>query len=406
MNLRLLAVTPIVTAALLVSACTASNTTSTASSPAQAAANPAPAATVTVTAAPAQAVPPPATAGPRWEDTVAEVRSGVGLIKVQTCGGGSTGTGFLVGPSLMMTAAHVVTDAALIVVQVAGSDVSATVLGLDEGLDVALIRLSAPVHGHLFAIAASPPATGQDVDALGFPLGEGFTSTRGSVSGLDRSGRTEMGPVSNLIQTDTAVNPGNSGGPLITADGRVVGVVSARRLTANGQTLIGTAFAASMVTGWPVATKWRDRNQAIPAVSCGARKSSSGSLLATYVYAPQPDASDVASTLYRHGEAINHADYALAFSLLSSNLRGRNDSVEGWSSGLKSSYWVALAVDNLVRSGPTLTADVRLRTTQLPEDGPDNQTCSNWTIRYGMVLEGGIWHIDSATTPWGPPQPC
>lgn len=404
MNLRLRAVIPIVAAGLLVSACTTSTTTSTASSPAQSTANPAPTATVTVTAA--QAAPPPTLAGPRWEDTVAEVRSGVGLITVQTCGSVGTGTGFLVSPSLMMTAAHVVTDAASIGVQVAGSNVSAAVLGLDEGLDVALIRLSAPVNGHPFDVATSPPSTGQDVDALGFPFGENFTSTRGSISGLDRSGRTEAGPVSNLIQTDAAVNPGNSGGPLITVDGRVVGVVSARRLVAFNQTVIGTAFAASMATGWPVAMKWRDRNQAIPAISCGARKSSPGALLATYVYAPQPEAWEVASTLYAHGDAINHANYGVAFSLLSSNLRRRNESVEGWSSGLKSSYWVALAVDNLLRSGSTLTADVRLRTIQLPEDGPDNQTCSNWTIRYGMVFEGGIWHIDTAKTPWGPPQPC
>jgi S1-C subfamily serine protease len=89
---------------------------------------------------------------------------------------------------------------------------------------------------------------GDEVVAIGFPFGIGPSTSAGVVSGLDRSFRSPQGKqvMTGLIQFDAAVNPGNSGGPLITMDGEVVGIVTALLNPTPARTFIGIGFAATI----------------------------------------------------------------------------------------------------------------------------------------------------------------
>ena len=89
---------------------------------------------------------------------------------------------------------------------------------------------------------------GDEVVAIGFPFGIGPSTSAGVVSGLDRSFRSPQGKqvMTGLIQFDAAVNPGNSGGPLISMDGEVIGIVTALLNPTPARTFIGIGFAATI----------------------------------------------------------------------------------------------------------------------------------------------------------------
>src|SRR4051812_33893380 len=110
--------------------------------------------------------------------------------------------------------------------------------------DVALLRSDAPLIGFNFKLANRRPRLAEDVAAIGFPLGLPLSVDRGSVSGSDRAVKIGGIKRTQLIQTDSALNPGNSGGPLISvADARVVGLVDLKNVQASG---VGFAVSADV----------------------------------------------------------------------------------------------------------------------------------------------------------------
>jgi serine protease Do len=141
--------------------------------------------------------------------------------------GAGAGSGFVVGPNgLAVTNNHVVAGAGLIQVFVAGEDKprNAKVLGVSECSDLAVIDIDGPEIPELswFHGDASP---GLEIYAAGFPLGDPeYTLTRGIVSKGDGVGETGWASVDHVLEHDAAIQPGNSGGPLVTADGEVVGI--------------------------------------------------------------------------------------------------------------------------------------------------------------------------------------
>jgi S1-C subfamily serine protease len=146
----------------------------------------------------------------------------------QSCGRGFSGTGFVIGPERVLTNAHVVGGASSVGVEVDGSLVSATVVDYDSEQDTAVLLVPGlDLPALTFDVAAQ--AAQSDAIVLGYPLGGPFTVSAGRVRSV-----TELtGP--DIYQSTTVqrqvyllralVRPGNSGGPVLDADGEVIGVV-------------------------------------------------------------------------------------------------------------------------------------------------------------------------------------
>lgn len=189
----------------------------------------------------------------------AESKPSIAMVRA----GGGSGTGFIVDPAgLMITNAHVVIDAGVRgdvkVVFADGSEHDGVVaavgsMGTTEepfaGRDLAIVRLPKRAQGWP-ALPLGDSAKlreGEMVAVMGYPMGLPFTLTQGVVSGLDaREGGVKGFPV-KFVQTDAAINGGNSGGPLVTMDGEVVGVNTLSFSRSGGSDGIGFAVGVDAV---------------------------------------------------------------------------------------------------------------------------------------------------------------
>jgi putative serine protease PepD len=194
---------------------------------------------------------------PDWTSVTSAVQESVVAIQVESQGGGAEGSGVVLdSEGRILTNNHVVSGAQTVQVTLSDGRVyEADIVGTDPTTDLAVVQLTDPPSDLKPAKFAdsSDVVVGEPVMALGNPLGLANTATTGIVSALDRpvTASAEDGSdqvVTNAIQIDAAVNPGNSGGPLFNASGEVIGITSSiatlsSGMSSGGSGSIGLGFA-------------------------------------------------------------------------------------------------------------------------------------------------------------------
>lgn len=336
----------------------------------------------------------PATASTPPEASFAELyqQDSDGVVRIDTvsCGADGVGTGFLLSPTVVATVNHVVDQAAVISLEVGGQRTTGTVIGSDPTRDLALVQTAAPMPGHQFTLASATPPVGTRVAAIGFPLGQPITLTQGGISGLDRSIPIDGTTRSGLIETDTPLNPGNSGGPLIDPTGHVVGLVDAQLSQANG-----IAYAVPASAAAPIFSSWRAAPQVHPAAACadprGPGADSTPSL-------GQPGSlSGPLTALVTYFTGINTGNYAMAYAVLSPD-KQRATSLSAFSRNLSTSFDTDFQVLGTTDNGDSITVGLAFTSLQAPSQGPSGETCDHWTLDYRMIQDPtGAWRLNKAT---------
>ena len=180
-------------------------------------------------------------------DIVKRVGPSVAVVRTAR---GALGTGVIVTDSgTVLTANHVIADrSAISLIFADGTRSTATVASADPKRDVATLAPATLPQPVVPATLGGAVEVGGEVVAIGNPLGLTYSVSSGVVSATGRTATTNGGKVSGLIQFDASVNPGSSGGPLLDADGNVIGIVLSIADPGRDDAFAGIAFAMPIGT--------------------------------------------------------------------------------------------------------------------------------------------------------------
>ena len=337
--------------------------------------------------------PTPDAAPLTWPQVFELTSSGVARVAVTTCAGGGSGSGFLVGPDTVMTAAHVVEGATSVSLRFGAAVFAGKPVLVDPATDVALVLVEGLPTAHEFDIAPESAAVGTDVAALGYPRGQPLGMTQGSVTSIDLRVAVEGQDYEGMFRTDSAINPGNSGGPVVDEQGRVVGIVSA------GSSDAGAGYAVSQPAIQQAVDLVRSGGAATtPAEVCETNGEEPYSDPVTVtVSSSNPEAPSIAQTFQLYAQSINDRYDEQTWSLLTPSMQERVGGFEHYFQELSTSSWLSLDVRGVEAvDSVTDRATVAFRTTQDPAYGPDGSPCTDWVVTYTLVLDAGYWQIDGA----------
>ena len=197
------------------------------------------------------AASPSATPTPTPTVSVADIYQRVGpSVAVVRTARGALGTGVIVAADgTVLTANHVIADrSAINLVFADGTKSTATVASADRKHDVATLAPATLPQPVVPATLGGSAEVGGGVVAIGNPLGLAYSVSSGVVSAVGRTATTNGGRFSGLIQFDASVNPGSSGGPLLDAEGNVIGIVLSIADPGRDDAFAGIAFAVPIGT--------------------------------------------------------------------------------------------------------------------------------------------------------------
>lgn len=321
-------------------------------------------------------------------------------IEVAGCDAGSQGSGFLVGPNLVATAAHVIEGGRVIRVVQDTVSTSGEVIGVDRGADVALVRTNAKLSGITLTFALRPPRVGDAVAVLGYTRGDPLSFKPATVNGLDRKAVIDGIPRHSLIEIDGAANHGNSGGPVISAQGTVVGLLDAGR-----DDVPGVRLAVSSAVAGPLVTRWVASPDRVQPAACGQVIDPNGRPVDTGPD-PQGDAAQAITTLRIYFQSINNGDFPTAVAQLASP-----PPLDAFKAAVTSTQDTAFVVRDVTRENGSPVVWLEFTSHQEPGKGPaarPNETCTRWSQDYLFGGRNGIWLIDRTRAHQGAvrSQPC
>lgn len=323
------------------------------------------------------AVLPPAVglrSGASWADVVTAVRPSVLRIENAACDGSTfVGSGFAMG-DWVVTNRHVVEDYSKLVVRLSDDRrLAPTRVLVSATDDLALLRIGEALPSLTWA--STPPRVADEVAALGFPEAIGFSFAKGSVSALNVSLEYPGAPLRGLLQTDTAVNFGNSGGPLINRQGEVVGVVVLTLSNTEGLAFaIDSTRAARFVSG----QAGRPLGACTRRPAAPVRSSSSAPPANTLL-----DCEKVVRAFYA---AIDAGDFATAWEIGGKNFE-KNSSYRQFVDGFDKTEKTELLVLDAVGDIVTVQVTARERT------GSGLRTSvyrGTYLVRDGQIRSGGL----------------
>lgn len=157
-----------------------------------------------------------------WAAAVASAKANTALVRNTGCGFRATGSAAAIGPSRLVTNKHVVDGArSMSVVTSSGTNAKVKTWSYSRSDDLAILELADPLFSAPLTVASKPVVPGDLVVVMGFPLGGPFTTGRGRISGETDDFDEPM------LEATVDILPGNSGGPLVSTTGQIVGLIRA-----------------------------------------------------------------------------------------------------------------------------------------------------------------------------------